>query len=215
MSDKHHKVSEGHIAVDQMPEMVQRLVEVMRGVNPTWGLEKWLTEQAALALELISIDLSREKVIIEQRLHRLEAIGRRLDVLDDQDNDPFQRNIFDCFDLEVDPSLNGLGKRTANSEDSIELTRNAEIVMHPANNFLELLPDEESDDPLLAVVCQMLLIHVETELSQGQQCATLETIFKHLNSSGISPEEIDEALDHLLMNGTLIEIDDDCFVPMS
>ena len=215
MSDKHHKVSEGDIAVDQMPEMVQRLVEVMRGVNPTWGLEKWLTEQAALALELISIDLSREKVIIEQRLHRLEAIGRRLDVLDDQDNDPFQRNIFDCFDLEVDPSLNGLGKRTANSEDSIELTRNAEIVMHPANNFLELLPDEESDDPLLAVVCQMLLIHVETELSQGQQCATLETIFKHLNSSGISPEEIDEALDHLLMNGTLIEIDDDCFVPMS
>ena len=215
MSDKHHKVSEGHIAVDQMPEMVQRLVEVMRGVNPTWSLEKWLTEQAALALELISIDLSREKVIIEQRLHRLEAIGRRLDVLDDQDNDPFQRNIFDCFDLEVDPSLNGLGKRTANSEDSIELTRNAEIVMHPANNFLELLPDEESDDPLLAVVCQMLLIHVETELSQGQQCATLETIFKHLNSSGISPEEIDEALDHLLMNGTLIEIDDDCFVPMS
>lgn len=215
MSDKHHKVSEGHIAVDQMPEKVQRLVEVMRGVNPTWSLEKWLTEQAALALELISIDLSREKVIIEQRLHRLEAIGRRLDVLDDQDNDPFQRNIFDCFDLEVDPSLNGLGKRTANSEDSIELTRNAEIAMHPANNFLELLPDEESDDPLLAVVCQMLLIHVETELSQGQQCATLETIFKHLNSSGISPEEIDEALDHLLMNGTLIEIDDDCFVPMS
>jgi hypothetical protein len=168
-----------------------------------------------MALELITIDLSREKVSIQQRLHRLEAIGRRLDVLDTQDADPFQRNIFDCFNLEVDPSLNGLGKRTAVSEDHIELSKTSEVALHPANNFLELLPDGESDDPLLAVVCQMLLIHVETELSQGQHCATLETIFKHLNSSGISPEEIDEALDHLLMNGTLIEIDDDCFVPMN
>jgi len=215
MSDKQHKVSEGQIAVDQMPEEVQRLVEVMSGVNPEWDLETWLTSQANMALELMTVDLSRERIIIEQRLHRLEAIGRRLNVLDNQDADPFQRNIFDCFDLEADPSMNGLGKRTAKSEDNIDLSRNTEVTMHPANNFIDLLPDEESDDPLLAVVCQMLLIHVETEISQGQPCATLESIFKHLNSGGISPEEIDEALDHLLMNGTLIEIDDDCFVPMN
>jgi len=213
MSDKQHKVSEGQIAVDQMPEEVQRLVEVMSGVNPEWDLRKWLSSQANMALELISVDLTRERVAIEQRLHRLEAIGRRLNVLDNHDTDPFQRNIFDCFDLEVDQGLNGLGRRTADSEDRIELTRNVEATMHPASNFIELLPDDESDDPLLAVVCQMLLIHVETEISQGLSCATLETIFKHLNSSGISPEEIDEALDHLLMNGTLIEVDDDCFVP--
>ena len=215
MSDKQHKVSEGQIAVDQMPEEVQRLVEVMSGVNPEWDLETWLTSQANMALELMTVDLSRERIIIEQRLHRLEAIGRRLNVLDNQDADPFQRNIFDCFDLEVDPNMNGLGKRTAKSEDNIDLSRNTEVTMHPANNFIDLLPDEESDDPLLAVVCQILLIHVETEISQGQPCATLESIFKHLNSGGISPEEIDEALDHLLMNGTLIEIDDDCFVPMN
>lgn len=215
MSDKQHKVSEGQIAVDQMPEEVQRLVEAMSGVNPEWNLGTWLSDQANMALELITIDLTRERLAIEQRLHRLEAIGRRLNVLDNQDTDPFQRNIFDCFDLDVDPSLNGLGKRTADSEDNIDLSRNAEVGMHPANNFIDLLSDEESDDPLLAVVCQILLIHVETEMSQGQPFATLETIFKHLNSSGISPEEIDEALDHLLMNGTLIEIDDDCFVPMN
>ena len=215
MSDKQHKVSEEQIAVEHMPEEVQRLVEVMSGVNPEWSLEKWLADQADMAIELITIDLTRERMAIEQRLHRLEAIGRRLNVLDNQDTDPFQRNIFDCFDLEVDPSLNGLGKRTADSEDSIDLSTKAEVIMHPANNFIELLPDEESDDPLLAVVCQMLLIHVETEMSLGQPCATLETIFKHLNTSGISPEEIDEALDHLLMNGTLVEIDDDCFVPMN
>jgi len=215
MSDKQHKVSEGQIAVDQMPEEVQRLVEVMSGINPEWDLEKWLSDQANMALELITIDLTRERMVIEQRLHRLEAIGRRLNVLDNQDTDPFQRNIFDCFELKSDPGLNGLGKRTADSEDRIDLTKNVEAAMHPASTFIELLPDEESDDPLLAVVCQILLIHVETEISQGQPYATLETIFKHLNSGGISPEEIDEALDHLLMNGTLIEIDDDCFVPMN
>tara|TARA_B100001769_G_C21852433_1_gene461996 strand:- start:6 stop:653 length:648 start_codon:yes stop_codon:yes gene_type:complete len=213
MRDKQNKVSEGSIAIDQLPEEVQRLFEVMSGINPEWQLGKWLSEQALMSLELISADLSREKRVIEQRLHRLQALGRRLEVSNLQQGDPFQRNIFDCFDLQIDPNMNGLGKRAAQSEDGIELENNPEATLHPANNFIELLPDEESDDPLLAVVCQMLLIHIETEMSKGQPCATLETIFKHLNMSGISHEEIDEALDHLLMNGTIIEIDDDCFIP--
>ena len=212
MRDKQNKVSEGSIAVDQLPEEVQRLFEVMSGINPEWQLGKWLSEQALMSLELISADLGREKRVIEQRLHRLQALGHRLEVSNLQEGDPFQRNIFDCFDLQIDPNMNGLGKRTAQSEDGIELENNTEAALHPANNFIELLPDEESDDPLLAVVCQMLLIHIETEVSKGQPCATLETIFKHLNSSGISHEEIDEALDHLLMNGTIIEVDDDCFI---
>tara|TARA_B110000444_G_scaffold103036_1_gene97294 strand:- start:25256 stop:25903 length:648 start_codon:yes stop_codon:yes gene_type:complete len=213
MSDKQNKVSEEQIPVDQMPEEVQRLAEVMNGINPDWQLGKWLSEQANMSLELISSDLAREKRVIEQRLHRLQALGRRIEIHEGQGEDPFQRNIFDCFDLNVDPSLNGLGRRTAESEDSIDGASNMEVALHPANNFIELLPDEESDDPLLAVVCQMLLIHVETEISKGEPCSTLDSIFKHLNSSGISHEEIDEGLDHLLMNGTLIEIDDDCFVP--
>ena len=43
MSDKQHKVSEDRIAVELMPEEVQRLTEVMRGVNPEWRLEEWLS----------------------------------------------------------------------------------------------------------------------------------------------------------------------------
>lgn len=212
MRDKQNKVSEGAIAIDQLPEEVQRLFEVMSGINPEWQLSKWLSEQALMSLELISADLSREKRVIEQRLHRLHALGHRLEVSNLQQGDPFQRNIFDCFDLNIDPNMNGLGKRTAQSEDGMTLENNTEAALHPANNFIELLPDEESDDPLLAVVCQLLLIHIEKEISKGQPCATLETIFKDLDSSGISHQEIDEALDHLLMNGTVIEIDDDCFV---
>ena len=216
MSDKKHKISEGQISVDLMPAEVQRLTEIMRGVNPDWKLEAWLSEQANAMLELVQADLHRERMVIEQRLHRLQAIQQRFhdDEGAESDSDPNQRNIFDCFDLQVDSSLKGLGERTAVSEDAKQTTPSVDDIMHPANNFIELLPDDESDDPLLAVVCQMLLIHVESELAKGLPCATLETIFKELNSSGISPEEIDEALDYSLMNGTLIEIDDDCFVPL-
>lgn len=214
MSDKHHKISEDQIAVELMPAEVQRLTEIMRGVNPDWSLEAWLSEQANAMLELVQSDLNRERMVIEQRLHRLQAIQHRFQDGEEKDSDPNQRNIFDCFDLQVDSSLKGLGKRTAVSEDAKQTTPSIEEIMHPANNFIELLPDDESDDPLLAVVCQMLLIHVESELAKGLPCATLETIFKELNSCGISPEEIDEALDYSLMNGTLIEIDDDCFVPL-
>lgn len=216
MSDKQHKISDDQIAVELMPAEVQRLTEIMRGVNPDWSLEAWLSEQANAMLELVQSDLNRERMVIEQRLHRLQAIQNRFidDEEKDSDLDPNQRNIFDCFDLQVDSSLKGLGKRTAVSEDTKQTTPSVDEVMHPANNFIELLPDDESDDPLLAVVCQMLLIHVDSEMAKGLPCATLETIFKELNSSGISPEEIDEALDYSLMNGTLIEIDDDCFVPL-
>lgn len=214
MSDKQHKVSEDRIAVELMPEEVQRLTEIMRGVNPEWRLEEWLSEQASTMLELIQADLHRERMVIEQRLHRLQAIQGRFNDSEDSDTDPNQRNIFDCFDLKVDSSLKGLGERTAVSEDTHQNPSTADEVMHPANNFIELLPGDESDDPLLAVVCQMLLIHVESEIAKGLPCATLEAIFKDLNSNGISPEEIDEALDYSLMNGTLIEIDDDCFVPL-
>lgn len=216
MSDKKHKISEDQISVELMPAEVQRLTEIMRGVNPDWNLEAWLSDQANAMLELVHADLHRERMVIEQRLHRLQAIEQRFhdDEGAESDSDPNQRNIFDCFDLQVDSSLKGLGERTAVSEDAKKTTPSVDEVMHPANNFIELLPDDESDDPLLAVVCQMLLIHVESELAKGLPCATLETIFKELNSSGISPEEIDEALDYSLMNGTLIEIDDDCFVPL-
>ena len=216
MSDKKHKISEGQISVDLMPAEVQRLTEIMRGVNPDWKLEAWLSEQANAMLELVQADLHRERMVIEQRLHRLQAIQQRFhdDEGAESDSDPNQRNIFDCFDPQVDSSLKGLGERTAVSEDAKQTTPSVDDIMHPANNFIELLPDDESDDPLLALVCQMLLIHVESELAKGLPCATLETIFKELNSSGISPEEIDEALDYSLMNGTLIEIDDDCFVPL-
>ena len=129
MSDKRPKVSDGQISLDMLPYEVQQLVEVMSGLNPEWALEKWMSEQASNMLELIRGDLGREQMLIEQRLHRLHAIQGRLEK-EKIGFDPQQRNIFDCFDLEVDSSLKGLGQRTANSQDSIQTPSIQEESLH-------------------------------------------------------------------------------------
>ena len=115
MSDKQHKVSGKQVDVKLMPDEVQRLVEIMHGVNPDWNLEGWLSEQASSMLELIHADLHRERLVVEQRLHRLQAIQGRFEKETAHDIHPNQRNIFDCFELEIDSSLKGLGQRTAAS----------------------------------------------------------------------------------------------------
>ena len=70
----------------------------------------------------------------------------------------------------------------------------------------------QGDDPLLAVACQNLLIIIDGEISNGKDFATLELIVTELDKSGISFEEIDEAIEHLLMTGAIIEVEDDCFI---
>jgi hypothetical protein len=75
-----------------------------------------------------------------------------------------------------------------------------------------LLPNEQGDDPLLAVACQNLMIVIDEELAKGKDSATLEVIVTELDKAGISFEEIDEAIEHLLMSGAIIEVEDDCFI---
>jgi len=192
--------------IDSMPEEIQRLCGVMSGLDPLWTLESWLKEQAKMTMELISSDIAREKKSSEQRLKRLEDIAKRLnpnttDLIDSQ-----QRNLFDCFDLDYDKSILGLGSRAIGNE---EANVNES---HPVNAFLELLPDSQGDDPLLAVACQLLLMAIEAEVAKGEPVATLEKIVIEMDSRGVSYEEIEEALEHLLMNGSIVEIDDDCFI---
>ena len=48
----------------------------------------------------------------------------------------------------------------------------------------------------------------------GSNCwIDLEDLFSPLIENGISQEECDEALDHLLITSQIHEIDDDCFIP--
>tara|TARA_B110000444_G_scaffold261503_1_gene314325 strand:+ start:10653 stop:11306 length:654 start_codon:yes stop_codon:yes gene_type:complete len=213
MADEGQKEQESRISLEDMPLEVRQLADVMLGVNPDWNVHDWLVKQAANAMDLLTVDLLHEKLAIEQRLQRLDDLGRRIEGVtrEDRADDPYQRNLFDCFDINEEHPLRGLGQR------AVEPNRAAEPVNlgqepHPSSVFIDLMPNDNTDDPLLAIACQTVLITVEAELASGEPVATLEAIFKGTRSYNIDDDETDEALDHLLSIGGLIEIDDNCFI---
>ena len=175
------------------------------GIDPNWQLETWLKQQASASLDIISSELEVELKTAEQRLKRITDIKERLKNDDLRFTDKNQTNLFDCFSIDIDKSIVGLGSRAIDNDDQYSET-------HPVNAFLNLLPDDQGDDPLLAVACQNLLMIIEGELARGKEAASLELIVTELDKTGISYEEIDEAIEHSLMTGSIIEIDNDCFI---
>ena len=190
---------------DSLPIEVQKLCEVMAGIDPNWNLDEWLRNQANASLELISSELEVELKTAEQRLKRITDIKNRITNSDSETEQPGQMNLFDCFSIEYDKSIVGLGSRAVSNHENYTES-------HPVSAFLDLLPNDQGDDPLLAVACQNLLIIIDGEISNGKDFATLELIVTELDKSGISFEEIDEAIEHLLMTGAIIEVEDDCFI---
>lgn len=212
MADEHKNEQERRVSVDDMPAEVRQLADAMLGVNPQWNVHDWLVEQANLSMDLLALDLLREKVMIDQRLQRLDDLGRRLESDEKSeplDEDPNQRNLFDCFDLNEEHALRGLGERATEPVNSTPLNGEEH---HPSNIFLDLLPNANTDDPLLAIACQSVIICIELEVAKGEPLATLQAIFAHTRASNIDDSETDEALDHLLTTGMVIEVDDDCFI---
>ena len=134
MSDKQNEVSGGHVRVEAMPTEVQRLAEVMQSIDPNWDLTEWLVEQARMSLNLVSADLKRERLAVEQRLHRLESIARRLEPSINEVADPLQKNLFDCFNLELDAAMRGLGSRAAQPERPLQDDPAGDL-LHPAASF--------------------------------------------------------------------------------
>ncbi|MBQ45891.1 MAG: hypothetical protein CMP10_00095 [Zetaproteobacteria bacterium] len=213
MADDGQKEQETRITIEDMPKEVRQLADVMLGVNPDWNVHDWLVNQATNAIDLLAVDLLHEKMMIEQRLQRLDDLGRRIEVVNREveADDPYQRNLFDCFDINEEHPLRGLGKRALEPmEKASEPPLNQDA--HPSSVFIDLMPNDNTDDPLLAIACQSVLIAVETELANGEHVATLEAIFKFTRASNIEDDETDEALDHLLSIGGLLEIDDNCFI---
>ena len=211
MADEHKNEQERRVSVEDLPDEVRQLADAMVGVNPNWNVHDWLVEQANMTMDLLALDLLRERVMIDQRLQRLDDLGRRLetDAIEEEMNDPHQRNLFDCFDLNEPHVLRGLGERATADAATPPIT---EEVQHPANIFLDLMPDANTDDPLLAIACQSVVMSIELELARGEPVASLQAIFDHTRASNIQDDETDEALDHLLTTGLVIEVDDDCFI---
>ncbi len=203
MSEDQGGFSKGKIDIEQLPDAIIRLVETMVGIDPNWDLEKWMSQQAEDYLQIIEKDLERERIILEQKIQRLQNLTSRINPAQ-KEADKGQKNLFDCFDISPPSNFKSLGERTYASNEQ-----------EPASNveqYLDLIPGENTDDPLLAIVANYICVLVERKISTGSNFATLEEIFEGLVEIGIEVNEIDEALDFLLTNGELIEVDDDCFV---
>ena len=202
MAEDSRDKSERRLRVDQMPLAVKRLVDTMIGIDPNFEIEDWLIQKANEDLALIELDIERERKQLEQRIHRLESLAKRLAPEDIREVPKGQTNLFDCFDIPL--PLKHLTDRIEDLTDEEP---------HPAGTFINLLPNDGCDDPLLAVTAQMMLIVAQEKVGKGASWIDLEDLFSPLLENGISQEECDEALDHLLITSQIHEIDDDCFIP--
>ena len=202
MAEDSRDKSERRLRLDQMPLAVKRLVDTMLGIDPNFEIEDWLIQKANEDLALIELDIERERKQLEQRIHRLESLAKRLAPEDIREVPKGQTNLFDCFDIPL--PLKHLTDRIEDITDEEP---------HPAGTFINLLPNDGCDDPLLAVTAQMMLIVAQEKVGKGASWIELEDLFSPLLENGISQEECDEALDHLLITSQIHEIDDDCFIP--
>ena len=114
------------------------------------------------------------------------------------------------FEPVGDAAFSAIGRRS--SEAKVQAQQD-EDVPHPARLYIDLLPGEATDDPLLAVCASAMLGVVDEACRENEGVATLSQIFEGMLNLGVSPDEVDEALDHLLTTELLLEIDDDVFVP--
>ena len=202
MAEDSRDKSERRLRLDQMPVAVKRLVDTMIGIDPNFEIEDWLIQKANEDLALIELDIERERKQLEQRIYILESLAKRLAPEDIREVPKGQTNLFDCFDIPL--PLKHLTNRIEDITDEEP---------HPAGTFINLLPNDGCDDPLLAVTAQMMLIVAQEKVGKGASWIDLEDLFSPLLENGISQEECDEALDHLLITSQIHEIDDDCFIP--
>tara|TARA_Y100001001_G_scaffold76812_1_gene74730 strand:- start:377 stop:988 length:612 start_codon:yes stop_codon:yes gene_type:complete len=186
------------IDIRALPDSVARLWETMLRLDPSWDLADWLDERANEELGLVEGHLGRERLRLEQRLHRLETLVKRLkrqrEVVERTTwTDPNQRNLFDVFEkdevvekVEIDEGLEGL----------------------PAVDFGSL---EAGDDPLLAIVAEHVLSIIEKASDEGPEPVHFDSLLEELTPIGIRVDEVDEAVAWLLQRSVIVELGEDAF----
>jgi len=183
-----------------LPDELQRLWDTMLRLDPDWDMNGWLIERANEEMKIIEANLGREKMRLEQRIARLEALANRIgrDIELDAEGTR-QCNLFDVF---------GPNHAIEESQDGDD----AAWEIHPAAVHLNYLPADIGDDPLLAVCAQAILLHIELEAADGHLPITLESLGVALVPRGINSEELVEALEWLLEQGSVVEIGENEFV---
>lgn len=185
------------IDVRTLPDSVARLWETMLRLDPQWNLSKWLEERATEELELVEVHLGRERLRLEQRLHRIEALVRRLKRKREAAQgaswtDPHQRNLFDVYE-------------TATQVNSVESQQPEEVAP-----LVDLGALGTEDDPLLTIVSEHIMSTIE-EAGAANTGIHFDGISDTLEPLGIRADEIDEALAWLLQRRLIIELDQDVF----
>ena len=97
--DYRQVMRDNRLHVDSLPAEVQKLCEVMAGIDPNWSLEDWLRNQATSSLELISSELEVELKTAEQRLKRINDIKMRISNVPENNEHPNQMNLFEQNNL--------------------------------------------------------------------------------------------------------------------
>jgi len=194
--------SEGSPRIDvrTLPDSIAELWETMLRLDPSWDISMWLDERAKEELQLIEGQLGREKLRLEQRLHRLETLAKRLkrqrEVAEGiMRKDPHQKNLFDIYDNE-----NKHGVEIGENEDNVE--------GFPAVDYTNL---EFGDDPLLAIVSEHIIHVMELLNSKGLTSVHFDLLLQELSEIGIRDNEVDEAITWLLQRQIVIELEQDHF----
>ena len=185
------------IDVRSLPESVARLWETMLRLDPSWDLFDWLDRRASEELELVESHLGRERLRLEQRLHRIETLVKRLrrqrEVVERSTwMDPHQKNLFDVYEKGDD------GTRSEEVEEEGEA----------AVDFGSLDVD---DDPFLAIVSEHILGLIEESIEGGDEQLHFDRLVAELEGFGIRSDEIDEAVAWLLHRRAIIELEEDSF----
>ena len=186
------------IDVNALPDSLVRLWDTMLRIDPTWNLSGWLEERADEELELVEAHLGRERLRLEQRLHRIETLVKKLNrqrqvAGPDLLSDPHQKNLFDVFD-----------KSATSKEADDDPVENDEPVVSGGIMGVE-------DDPLLAIVAVHILGTIEVASLEDSGPVHFDDIIDGLQPMGISVDEVDEAIAHLLQHRQIIEIEQDFF----
>ena len=185
------------IDVRSLPDSVARLWETMLRLDPSWDLSEWLDKSATDELELVEGHLGRERLRLEQRLHRIETLVKRLrrqrEVAERSTwTDPNQRNLFDVYEKDVSGVV---------SDDDDD-----EGVAAVDYGSLDI-----DDDPLLAIVAEHVLSIIEEALEGGSNQVHFDSMVDKLDAVGIRTDEIDEAVAWLLQRRVITELEQDCF----
>lgn len=204
MKDNHSPEdhSSGEVESISLPDSVMKMWDLMLAVNPKWDFREWLHERAIDELELLAVDLKKEKLRAKQRIYRLENLGRRLSP--PKDKDKGQTNLFDLFEFEIEDNK---------TEEEEEEPQEPSYLRYLSEFFGPSNSDKHpGDDPLLAVTSQLILMRLESEKGKGRGELSGKIIIKELGNKGISEQEVEEGIDFLLSQEKIVEVDNNVFM---